>query len=393
MCYQVPFQKGAYANFQNHANTSGRIVDHLNFRPDLPHGAITHREGETFINRYQSIPIDKKPGNVQPFLDLIAANYPVERDQRILLSFFKALVQNPGIKANWCPVIQGVQGCGKTLLIEFVKYAMGLKYSYPARGSDFESQFNSQLFDKTLITIDDIVLKKGKLEEVLKAMITFKEFSCEAKGVNARIRDFPANFIIATNDISIVQKRDDSRRFAALMSAIQTPDDKIKASLTDQYFDELTKWRDLEGFQTVAHYLYTDAPDLEFDFSRGCSTAPYTSTTDQAIKECQDEIETIIENVIAEGRLGFKDGWISSSALNDFLLISRLRHLMPDSKRGKILERMGYIWHPGLRDGQATRVLKPDNKRPRLFIKRDHSAITLTDREAIMTAYEAAQTS
>src|SRR6202012_5194648 len=178
---------------KNQAPTSGRIIDHLGFRPDLPHGAITEREGETFVNNYKPLTIKMKQGDSTPFKRLLAANYLDPRDQSIIMSFAATMIQKPGTKAQYALVLQGVQGCGKSLLVEIIANAVGLRYTHKAKADEFENRFNAQWFGKTFIAIEDPEMKETKLEEVLKPLIPQDRLSFEGKGKNARMGDFPAN--------------------------------------------------------------------------------------------------------------------------------------------------------------------------------------------------------
>jgi hypothetical protein len=377
-----------YKAFKTHAAVSGRIIEQRGFRPDLPHGAITEREGFKSVNTYKPLNIIRKHGDTSPFFRFFDLMIPNERDRRILLSYGAVLAQKPGIKSQWAPVIQGVQGCGKSLFADFIAFACGETYTHRAKGDEFENRFNLQWFRKTLILIEDPRLKEAKLEEVLKPLITSKTLAFEGKGKGVQMNDFPANFILTLNDFDLIQKRRETRRLAVFMSALQTPEDLINAGLTPATYRKIIEWRDNGGYEIFADFIHTYTPDPEFDFSGDCVTAPDTSTTNAAIESSRTDIETILLEEIEQGRLGFKGGWISSTWLTDFLSQNRLRHLMPDRKKGQILQSIGYGYHPGLLKGRAVRVVKPDNKRPVLFIKKGHPSTDFTDREQIMRAYE-----
>jgi len=380
-----------YKTFKKHAATSGRIIDHLGFRPDLPHGAITEREGETFVNTYKPLTIKMKQGDSTPFKRLLAANYPDPRDQRIIMSFAATMIQKPGTKAQYALVLQGVQGCGKSLLVEIIANAVGLRYTHKAKADEFENRFNAQWFGKTFIAIEDPEMKEAKLEEVLKPLITQDRLSFEGKGKNARMGDFPANFILTLNNFDNLQKRKDARRLAVFMSALQTPEDLHKAGLTEEFFSSSVKWLRNGGHEICTYELYNYQVDPEFDFSGLCVRAPQTSTTDAAIEASRDEIHLILLEEIELGRAGFKNGWISSIALTLLLNERRIRYLMPDNKRARILKELGYVLHPALKDGRTSRNVEPDNKRPALFIRIDHPSFHYTDKEEIQKSYEMGQ--
>ena len=392
LCYGSAYQKELpYKLFRSVASESGLIVGRLGFRPDLPHGQITEREGITSINTYRKIPIKMREGDLTPFFKFLDAAWPDKRDQKIMLSYAAALAQKPGVKAQWCLIMQGVQGCGKSMFADFVAYACGETYTHRAKGDEFESRFNTQWFGKTLILVEDPRLQHAKLEEMLKPLITSTLLAFESKGKNVQMNDFCANYIITLNDFELLQKRKESRRLCILMSALQTYEDLINSGMTPAEFRKIVDWKNNGGNEFVAYYLHHYKVDPEFDFSGSCVTAPETSTTFKAIEMSRPEIEVLLLEEIELGRVGFRGGWLSSTVLTDFLVQRRISHLLPDRKRGQILHGMGYIYHPGLIDGRAVRNVMPDNKRPALFIKKGHPTINETDKELIIKAYEDAQ--
>lgn len=392
VCFGVPNQQTTpYKIFKNLASISGHIVDHLGFRPDLPHGEITERENEKFINTYKPFKAKMKEGNIDPFFKFFSANFPDPRDQRALLSYAALQVQKPGVKAQWCPVLHGVQGCGKTLFIDLITYAIGVRYTHKAKGDEFENRFNTQWFGKTFIAIEDPQMKEGKLEEKLKQMITQSSLSFEGKGKNARMGDFPANFILALNNFDLFQKKADARRFAVFMSALQTPEDLVNAGLTDAEWRKIVNWINNGGKEIFAHFLFHYDVDPEFDFSDTCVTSPHTATTDAAIEASRNNIELIILDEIEQGRIGFQGGFISSVFLTLLLTERKVGHMMRDNQRGMILKELGYVPHPGFVKGRTSRNVSPDNRRPTLFVKKNHFTIKSTDKEFIMKAYEEAQ--
>ena len=378
--------------FTKIAAVCGRAVDGLGFRPNLPHGELIKREDEVFINCFKPLNIKRRKGNVQPFLDLIKINFPVERDQQILLSYLAALVQNPGIKSMWCLVLQGDQGCGKSFIMDFVAHAVGEKYTHRAKGDEFESKFNLTFYRKLILLIEDPILKEGRLEDRLKQLVTQTLLSFEGKGVDSKMGDHYANLIITLNDFDSFKKQKGSRRYAVLKSAMQTEDDLQKAGLTDTYFSGLARWRTQEGYETVTDFLYTYQPIPEFDFSKDCSTAPHTSTTDEAIEECKAPAETLIQEAIESGRIGFRGGLISGTQLtNMFNEQGRRGIVLHNNQRSRILKNLGYILHTQFSSGRASRKVKPDGNKPALYAKTDHPTLKMTDKESILKYYEDAQ--
>ena len=95
-------------------------ADGMTFKPQLDTGQIITIEGQRFVNTYVPIDIDTRAGDITPFNDHLNKILPNKIDQTILLSYMAACVQHKGYKIQWTPLIQGVEGNGKTLFTRCV---------------------------------------------------------------------------------------------------------------------------------------------------------------------------------------------------------------------------------------------------------------------------------
>jgi len=100
------------------------------FRPQLPTGTIIEEEGRAMVNSYVAINTRRLRGDVSPFLTHLAKILPDRQDQNILLAYMAACVQHKGVKFQWCPLLQGTEGNGKTLFTRCVAYAIGKRYTH-----------------------------------------------------------------------------------------------------------------------------------------------------------------------------------------------------------------------------------------------------------------------
>ncbi len=393
MCYTTPFMKSTpYKIFQDHASTTNHIVYQACFKPDYPHGAIIDLEDRSSINVYCPVKVKMKEGDMTIFFDFLDRMLPNKRDQAIILSYAAALVQNPGLKAMWCPVIQGTQGCGKSFLADMIASVVSERYTHRAKSDELENRFSGHWFAKLLMLVEDVNLRHEKLEDVLKPLITSKRYAFEPKGCDIFMGDFPLNFIITANNIDIIKKEEESRRFSFFMCEQQSHADKVRSGLTNAYFDNLSMWRDQGGQEAFAYFLHNFTPSTEFDFSKGCCTAPDTSTTTIVIEANRSEAELLIQEAIDSSRAGFRGGFISGTMLTLLFNEQARRGInLPNNKRSQVLKKLGYEMHVNLVNGRASRVLKPDGNQPTLFVKIGHTNSSIKDKEHIMKTYEDAQ--
>jgi hypothetical protein len=342
----------------------------LVFDPKLsPHQAIV-KDGLTFINSWVPVDILKTKGDATPFLQHMRNLLPNERDYSILLAYMAAVVQYPGTKFQWCPLIQGVEGNGKTLLSTALEYAVGERYTHWPRAKLLGKQFNAGFFGKLLVCVEDVHISeaKGELWEELKPMITGQKIEIEYKGVDVKTpRANTFNFLLNSNHRDAIRKTRNDRRIAPFFCAQQSAHDLIRMGMGEDYFNALHRWLKSGGYAIVAEYLATYPIPDELNPATQCVRAPSTSSTEEAIRAGRGSIEQELAEAIEEGRAGFRGGWVNSMAFDDLLAqLGKARQIKRDL-RGAMIESMGYQRHPGLPDGRVVSPLT-DGTRPRLYV-------------------------
>lgn len=364
------------------------------FRPALPPGAVFEEDGRLNVNIYVPINTKRKTGDVTPFVEHVKKLLPDETDRRILLSYLAACVQHKGVKFQWSPLIQGVEGNGKTLLTRCVAFAIGERHTHMPPANEISEKFNDWLFYKLFIGIEDIYVPENKREimEVLKPMVTNERLAMRAMYSGQIMGDNVANFVINSNHKDAIRKHAADRRFAIFYTAQQTVEDMLRDGMGGNYFPEIYAWLKTGGYEIVADYLYTYAIEEAYNPAGLCHRAPDTSSTGEAVREGLGGIEQDVLEAIAEGRSGFAGGWVSSVALDRLLINNRMQRALPQNKRKSMLDGIGYKWHPALVGGRANNVsIIDDGKKPVLFIRDDNAARHITNAAEIFKAYEKAQ--
>lgn len=363
------------------------------FKPNITPGGIIIKDGQRLANIYWPVSTTRLPGDVMPFFNHLALMLPDPIDQMILLSYMAALVQYPGIKFQWCPVIQGVQGNGKTLLTRCVAFAIGDRYSHFPKAAEIASKFNDWLYAKIFIGIEDIYVPDNRLEvfETLKPMVTSERQEIEPKGGAKITRDVCANFLINTNHKDGLRKTQDDRRFAPFYTAQQTVADLRRDKMMGDYFPNLYGWLSKTGYMHVNELLHTFQIPDEYNPALTCKRAPNTSSTASAISHGLGGIEQEILEAVEQGVPGFRNGWISSMALDRLLDKLNANRRIPQNKRRDLMITLGYDWHPGLKEGRVNNNVMPDNGKPRLYILTSHASREIQGGALIAKAYEDSQ--
>ncbi len=381
------------------AFTESQIIRHpkadgICFKPDLKPNEVYNFEGRNLVNVYVPVKTERKLGDATPFIDHMGKLLPVKTDRDILLAYMAACVQHKGVKFQWAPLIQGVEGNGKTMLSRCLKYALGAKYTFVPNAKELDTRFNSWLMNKLLITIEDVYIPDNKLEtiETLKPMITNGDgIEIQGKGVDQITADICCNFILNSNHKDAIRKTEKDRRFAVFYTAQQTPDDIRRQRMDGNYFPNLYKWLKCSGYAIVNELLHTYKIPAKLNPATVCHRAPQTSSTEEAIAASRGSIEQEILEAIDEGRIGFVGGWVSSMKLDDLLTDTRNSRRLPRQKRREVMSSLGYEYHPGLKGGRVNSHLMTDNGKPRLYVKNDSKLRELRGAKEIEQRYEAAQ--
>lgn len=361
------------------------------FRPELPPGKIIERSGITLVNTYWPLNIPRKVGDVSPFLNHLAKVLPDPRDRQILLCYMAACVQHKGIKFQWAPLLQGVEGNGKTLFTRCVAESVGRRYVHWPKASKLSKEFNAWMIGKIFYGVEDIYVPDQKREviEELKPMITGGDgLEIEGKGVDQVSSDICGNFMFNSNHKDAILKTKNDRRIAILFSAQQQASDLTRDGMDGDYFPKLYNWLRADGYAIVADLLHTFPIPDEFNPATKCQRAPITSTTGLAISASAGGIEQEVMEAIAQGLPGFCGGWISSMQLDKLLERMGAARRFTHSKRKEMLEGMGYVYHPALNEGRVNNMVLPDAGKPRLFVLKASAAFNIVGSAEAAKDYE-----
>lgn len=363
------------------------------FRPEITSGSLVTHDGRVMVNTYVPIKTPRIKGDATPFLIHLAKVLPDERDRLILTSYMAACIQYKGYKFQWAPLIQGIEGNGKTLFTRCVAFAIGDAYTHMPRADEISEKFNEWLFNTLFIGVEDIYVPDHKREimEVIKPMVTSDRLACRAMQTAQVMKDVRCNFIFNTNLKDGLRKSMTDRRFCIFYTAQQKPGDIEKDGMAGDYFPKLYRWLKADGYAIVADYLETFQIPQEFNPADLCIRAPETSTTHEAITASLGGIEQEVLEAVEEGRPGFCGGWISSMAFEKLLESRNAAKAIPINKRRELLQTLGYDWHPGLKNGRVNNIIMFDGGKPRLFIKAGHIHINLQSPAEIAKHYQEAQ--
>lgn len=365
--------KSAWEAFLKNNAYAPPTAHNVCFRPEIEPFEIVQDGTLSLINIYQPIETRRVKGDPSPFLNHMEKLFPDERDRRILLSYMASLLQNPGVKFQWWPVIQGAKGNGKTMLLNLMVHCVGEQYSHlpnVAKMTRNGISFNGWMQGKLFLGLDEVYSahRRDFLEE-FKPYVTNRRLTIEAKGMDEYTGDNRANGIMLTNHQDGTPIDKDERRYAVFFTLQQTAEDCFRDGLTPAYFQKLWAWLDADGFAIINDYLREYVPDPEFDPAGMASRAPRTSSTERAIVASRGRAEVEILDAVDEGRIGFKGGFVSSRAITRLLDEKRVN--LPRNRYRDVMASIGYVPHPALHDGKTPGPVMPDGGRTILYVLKD----------------------
>jgi hypothetical protein len=362
----------------------------LCFRPELPSRAIVEENGRRLLNNYVPIETAAKEGDVTPFLAHMAKLLPVSTDREYLVAYMASLLQNPGVKFGWAPLIQGVEGNGKSFLIEIMVRCVGQRYSHLPNAQDLANKFNTWMENKLFIGVEEIYIReKQELIETLKTYVTNAWIENQGKGANQTMMDNRANMMLLTNHKDAMPKTNRDRRYGIFFTAQQEEIDLRRDGMDGKYFTEFKAWLDTGGYEIINYFLRHLEIPAAIDPAKECRRAPVTSTTVEAIEVSLGVVEQTIQEAVASGEMGFQGGFISSTALVRLLREHRLEARCPKNRWDPMMLTLGYIKHPALPDGRLNNPAYGDEgKKSRIWVKKGSiQALNLTSPAEVARAY------
>lgn len=388
--------KNAWEAFIDNQAVRFPRVDGTCFRPRLPAKVIIEEEGFLLINTYVPINIKRVKGDVTPFINHMRKLFPVEKDYQIIMAFIASLVQNPGVKFQWCPLIQGGEGNGKSLISRVIERAVGTRYTHYPNASELGNgglKFNGWVEGNVYIAIEEIFVNdRRELTEPLKILITNDRMEIQYKGQDQYTGDNLANIVMMTNHKDAMKIKYDQRRYWVSYTPQQTEADLKRDGMDGTYFKDLYDWCNHDnGYAKVAEYLHTyEIPD-QLNPATYCQRAPKSSSTDEVVKTSLGFVEQCVLEAIEEERQGFRGGYVSSKCLNDLLKEIKYDNRMSPVKRKEMLEGLGYRKHPWLRNGRVDNPVAAEGAKITLYCNHELDRRQQVSASAVKEHYEQIQ--
>ena len=297
-----------------------------------------------------------------------------EKDTELLIQWMCHIIQYPGKKIRWIPLLQSIEGMGKGLIIEFFVQCLGSSNVGRVQPSQIASDFNSWATNKIMIILEEINIKGHNRYEAmnaLKTIISEDYIQINEKGVPQYEVPNTANLIAFTNFKDSVPVSDTDRRYwmksinifsiEELEEIIGMDHERYFRELFDdlrQYGSEVRKW--------ALDYTLTDVINKQ-------QRAPMTDFKKYMISTEENNTVGLVEvkDFIKEGGKYFNEDCVSSVDLFEDLMMDNPEMMFNSAVKNKILKKLNYMAVPG--------VVKIDGKTRRIWVKKPMSNKEIRD--------------
>ena len=337
---------------------------------------VFEMNGEIYLNTYNKKNVPKIADDItdegkkyiekfEKHCELITNS---QENAKILIQYLAHNVQNPGKKINWCPLIQGIEGIGKSFFTSFFKQIMGVNNVGVVKSDMLGSEFNGWASEKCVNILEEIrIIGKNRYEPMnaLKPLITDKSIMINKKGIDAYDSINCTNYMAFTNNKEAIPITSTDRRFWVIFNKIKNTDDIeiITGVKYEEYFEFLFDGLELYGEELKKYF---SEYEISEEFKK-MKAAPITDDKELMINSEQTAIEGLIEveDLIKTGNTYYNSDCISSSDLFEQLQISYSDLNLNNYQKNKILKNLGYY--------QLPRIIKINNNSKRIWVKKEMS--------------------
>lgn len=305
---------------------------------------IVDVEGVEYLNIYKKtypLPDTKRKKEAESIFMTHMDNLILEDDyRRTYIDYLAYIVQNPGKKIRWAPVLQGTQGCGKTFIAVCMKHVLGKRHVRKVEaGTVLTGNFNSWCFGSQVITIEEVYVNgpnKYLIMNKLKPLISDDEINMRALYADDKTVVNITNYLMFSNHHDALAVKDEDRRYFIVESALQQPE-QVEEMGGKEYFNKIFQ---IENNPTGLRAFFEEWK-ISPDFAPQ-ARAPMTKYFHDLVDQTASPLATCIMEIIVDDDVPLvKKDLVSIKALRNALDFKRVNSFS-DNTLGVILREKGY---------------------------------------------------
>lgn len=343
-------------------------VDSIAYLPSYD-GTICTIDGASILNSFnpRTIPIEAKEftNEGEKAIDKIKKHIKfictTDQDADIFTQWLAHQVQYPGRQVLWSPVVQSIQGVGKSFFGELLRSCLGDRNVGTVSPNQVVNEFNGWATNVVVNILEELRVKghnRYDAVNALKPLITDRMIQINDKGVKQYMTYNTTNYMCFTNYKDALPLDEDDRRWWVIFVPIQSLKDlrqfvgEDAVSYFPKLFDavrsngqEIRKW--LMEYEISTDFMNTKQAPMTQD------KLSMIATEDAGFEGLNE-----LKELIMKGGKFFNEEVISSSDLFEALLFENPELEIQTTKRNILLKKLGYMIlpKPVKLDGKARRV-------------------------------------
>jgi len=277
---------------------SRRTFDGMLMHPGKPK-VVEDQFGYRFLNTWAGFAVQPEPGDWSLMKNHILNSLCCGNREHFewLMDWMADMFQEPHNPKGCAVILGGKEGAGKGTLANAIAHIFGTHAAIFANSKHLTSNFNDMLMDSVFVFADEVIYAgNNETAQMLKALVTEKKATREAKfGAKEKVDQF-VHLMMATNNDWKVAAGPDSRRWFILQVDSAVANEQ-------EYFGALGKQMQNGGYEAMLHEL------LERVITKNLRFAP---VTDELLKQrammqvhsVYDSLPGWIAYILDTGRLG-----------------------------------------------------------------------------------------
>jgi hypothetical protein len=273
-----------------------RKVTGITYWPEKPLVVYETTLDKQCVNIWKPHPIERidcdeteLAAATQTFLNHMNFIFPNEEYRNFFLNYLAHNVQHPGRKIRFAPLIQGVQGTGKSYFAELMSLIFGRNY-HLISNSEIMGSHNGWIEGKCFITIDEVMTGgRREVTNSLKPIIGDDRININEKFVVGYSIPNRVNFLILTNNREAMVIDEKERRYWVYFSEADPQ--------PEQYYNHL--FDDLKvNFNFIYEYLQRHKIENFNPDGRAPRTVYASVISDLTKPKWQSAVDGLIEDQI-----------------------------------------------------------------------------------------------
>ena len=333
------------------------LVQEANFLEYLPNvdEKVINRDGINIINSFDNTKLPRPAtefsvggkeavNRLNKHLSILFNND--EKDLDFFNNWIAHNVQNKGCKLLYAPLIQGIQGVGKSYIGFLLRMLLGNDNVGVVASEHISGNHNSWSIGKCINVIEELYISPSKIYETLNALkplITDTKILVNRKNIDHYQITNVTNYIAFTNyKYSLPLDNTDERRWWIIFCNIKSLNDirTITGESPSEWFDNLYSFTREYAGEILKHYLQFNISN-EF---KNTIVAPQTKYKKSMVLYHHDSIDGYSEflDLIAENNAYYNENYITSKIWTDIKPLLNTNILITGWFKTRLIRSEGY---------------------------------------------------